>query len=320
MWIFVFGIIGARINFILVDRDTTFWHFFNIWDGGLVFYGSAFGGAFGFLVGYLTILRRHNISARRMFDVLAPCIALGLALGRVGCLLNGCCYGHVACAECPGISFPLSSPARTDMVRRGYQTAAGFTLLDPLPGEKEGLVGAVEPHSSAAASGLKEGDRIVKVNGRHVDSNNQIYDAFLRGWPRGKTDLALQVRRGNADVDLPVFAAGTLRLHPTQIYETISATLIFFVLMTYYPLRQRDGMVLVLLMATYAMHRFLNEMLRTDTPDIAFGLTFSQLVSIVMLVLAAALAAWLLRQPMQTPTPAPATPQPVGGKPAGASW
>jgi prolipoprotein diacylglyceryltransferase len=205
------------------------------------------------------------------------------------------------------------------MVQRGYQTAAGFTLLDPLPGEKEGIVGAVEPHSPAAAAGLKEGDRIVKINGRHVDRNNQIYDAFLRGWPRGKTDLALQVRRDNAAVDLPVFSPGTLPLHPTQIYETVSATLIFFVLMTYFPLRQRDGMVLVLLMGTYAVHRFLNEMLRTDTPAIAFGLTFSQLVSILMLASAALLAGWLLWQPKRIQAAAHAE-QPAESKPASTSW
>jgi len=297
IWMFVSGIVGARITFIIVDKHASIWDFFRIWDGGLVFYGSVFGGVVGFLLYYHFFLRSHGISVRKMLDILAPPTALGLAIGRVGCLLNGCCYGHVACAECPSISFPLSSPARVDMVGRGYQTPAGFTLLE----ENKAVVGAVEPGSPAWNAGLRTGDAIIKVNGEDADASNEVRNAFL-AWPRGKTDLVLSVTRG-ADMLTFTYTPFTIPLHPTQIYETISASLIFLLLMAYYPLRHRDGMVMVLLMATYAVHRYLNEMLRTDTESVAFNMTFSQNVSIVLLAGAAVMTLWLYTQPTNATSP-----------------
>ena len=56
--------------------------------------------AVAFLVAYYAIIKKHKLSTLRLLDVIAPCVALGLCLGRVGCLLNGCCYGEVACANC----------------------------------------------------------------------------------------------------------------------------------------------------------------------------------------------------------------------------
>lgn len=297
IWIFIFGILGARITYCL-QYGCDFAGFFRIWDGGLVFYGSAIGGAIGYLLAYIFVLRKHHISSWKMADVIAPCAALGLCLGRVGCLLNGCCYGNVACASCPAISFPIASPPRLAMVERGYQTAAGFTL------EPDRTVGAVEPHSPAEKAGLKAGDRIVKINGVEVDS---ISVALGSQWPRGKNDLALTVRRprGGEDVDLPAFSHDTIGLHPTQVYESISTGLLFFVLLFYFPMRRHDGAVMVLFMLGYAVHRFLNEMLRTDTDPVAFGLTLSQNVSVLVLAAAVLLGLWVRVRPIRPSGPQP---------------
>src|SRR5260370_26850442 len=105
---------------------------------------------------------------------MAPCFALGLCLGRVGCLLNGCCYGNVACPDCLGISFPPAAPPRFDMVRKGYQTAAGFTVRTGENGGAE--VAKVEPGSPAGQSGLRNGDRITRVNGNVVQSVQDLDD------------------------------------------------------------------------------------------------------------------------------------------------
>jgi phosphatidylglycerol:prolipoprotein diacylglycerol transferase len=85
-------------------------------------------------------------------DIIAPSIALGLCLGRVGCLLNGCCYGHVACPHCLGISFPMSAPPRFELVAQGYQSAAGFTMA-PVA-EDPRTVANVEPSSPAARASM----------------------------------------------------------------------------------------------------------------------------------------------------------------------
>jgi prolipoprotein diacylglyceryltransferase len=294
IWMFIFGIIGARITYMIQYRVPVT-QFFLLWDGGLVFYGSALGGAVGYLGYYWFVLRKHRISSWKMADLIAPCGALGLAVGRIGCLLNGCCYGNVACADCPDLHFPLSAPPRYYFVAKGYQTAAGFTLA------ADGFtVDRVEPGSEAAQKGLQAGDRIREVNGSKVLVSGDVDAALGQNyWPRGKVDLALTVQRGQRTLELPPFEPVTLGLHPTQIYESISMGLLFFVLLAYYPLRRRDGELMVLFMLSYAVHRFFNEMLRTDTDPVAFGMTLSQNVSVLVFA-GGLLLGWILwRKPVQ---------------------
>ncbi len=311
IWIFFAGIVGARITFMIqYGRPIT--EFLNIWQGGLVFYGSAIGGLVGYVFGYYFIIRKYSLSSWKMADIIAPSVAVGLCIGRIGCLLNGCCYGNVAeCAHCPAIGFPLSAPSRFELVEHGYQTAAGFTML---PVEKPALVDAVDPDSPAYASGLRPGDKIVKIRDFPYNGKEQVIEKYfdqdpkdttslqnclVADWPRGEKNLALTVLRGDQEIDLPAFTPWTLHLHPTQIYESISMLLLFFVLMAYYPLRRHNGEVMVLFMIGYAVHRFLNEMLRNDTDPVAFGMTLSQNGSILFLAVALILAWQLWRRPAQ---------------------
>jgi prolipoprotein diacylglyceryltransferase len=95
-------------------------------------------------------------------------------------------------------------------------------------------------------------------------------------------------------------APTTIGLHPTQIYESISMALLLFCLLSYSPYKSRDGLLMVLFMFGYGVHRFLNEMLRTDTEIVAFGLTLSQNISVVVLIAATILGFIVWRR-----TPAP---------------
>ena len=53
----------------------------------------------------LIFIRTRRLSLWTVADVLAPSIALGHAIGRIGCLMNGCCYGRPT--QLPwGICFP----------------------------------------------------------------------------------------------------------------------------------------------------------------------------------------------------------------------
>lgn len=294
IWIFTSGIIGARIVF-MIQYKVPIQHFFEIWNGGLVFYGSFIGGVIGYAAAHIFIIRKHGLAIGKMIDIIAPCVAIGLCLGRIGCLLNGCCYGNVACSHCPAIHFPMSSPPRFTLVEAGLQTAAGFTIQDNNQGPP--VVTAVEPQSPAIASGLQSGDMIVGVNGTSIASFADLYNAMVSDWPRGQTKLQLSVRRpGNpAAVQLPTFAPRTLGLHPTQIYESISTFLLMWLLLAYFPFRKHDGEVMALFLIGYAMHRFLNEMLRNDTDPVAFGMTLSQNISIVFLLTGIGMFVWLRR-------------------------
>src|SRR5262249_14493850 len=145
---------------------------------------------------------------------IAPSVAIGIALGRIGCLLNGCCYGAVACSECPALSYPLPAPARFELVRDGYQTAAGFTMAGQ---EREpARVGTVEPESPAARSGLRAGDLIVQADEHEIRNARDLSDYLgsSQYWPRGKSDLTLTVvHPGEKDpVTLPAFRPWTLGL------------------------------------------------------------------------------------------------------------
>jgi phosphatidylglycerol:prolipoprotein diacylglycerol transferase len=303
IWLFVGGILGARITYI-----SRYWegfrdnwgHMIAFWDGGLIFYGSIPGAVIAYYAFWWFTYRRHGVSNWKLADVIAPCIALGLCLGRIGCLLNGCCYGNVACAHCPAVAFPLPAAPRYDMVKRAYQTPAGFVTR-----EGTAAVEAVEPFSAAADAGLKPGDRIVTVNPNDAHARRQIAGyadlAYAlagpgpQGWPRGHNELELTVVRDGQETTLPAFVPRGIGLHPTQLYESISTILLLFFLLSYYPFKTRDGMVMALFMLGYGVHRFLNEMLRTDTEIVALGMTFSQNIS--LFVIAAALVLALLARP-----------------------
>ena len=89
------GLVGARLFYVLRFWSSEFaqhpWDVFKIHQGGLVFHG-------GFLVACLTLMavaRFRGWRLWRLADLIAPALALGHAFGRVGCLLNGCCFGFV---------------------------------------------------------------------------------------------------------------------------------------------------------------------------------------------------------------------------------
>jgi phosphatidylglycerol:prolipoprotein diacylglycerol transferase len=75
-----------------------------VWRGGLTFYGGfIFATAFG-----LYFAHKHRMGLWKVADLCAPWIAFGLGLTRIGCFLNGCCYGKLA--QVPwAVRFPVGS-------------------------------------------------------------------------------------------------------------------------------------------------------------------------------------------------------------------
>lgn len=284
LWLFLGGIIGARLNYLFVE-GLPLSHFPRIWDGGLVFYGSFLGGFLAFLLAHRFLLRKYDISLWRLADYLAPALVLGLCLGRLGCFLNGCCYGNVATASCPAVQFPLSSAPTLPLVARGQQTIAGF-LLDRKAMDDR-TVRAVEPDSPAERAGLRPGDILQTMDNRPMKDGDDVTTYLVYDWPRGKNDLLLTVRRDGTEVALPAFRPHTISLQPTQLYSSIGAFLLFLLTTAYTPFKRHDGEVFLLLLLTYPVNRFLEEALRNDTALRIMGLTYSQTVSVVLFLIAA---------------------------------
>jgi len=105
----VSGVLGARLLYVLehVDEFRREWgSVFALWQGGLTLYGGVVAGALG---GLLTA-RRLGLPMWVAADALTPSVALGTMFGRVGCFLNGCCYGRPT--HMPwGVVFPPDSYA-----------------------------------------------------------------------------------------------------------------------------------------------------------------------------------------------------------------
>jgi len=88
----VTGLLGARLFYVLLNASYFLEHPFEIvkiWEGGLVFYG----GFFTATVAGIWFAHRRRIRVGKVADCLAPALALGQAIGRLGCFFAGCCYG-----------------------------------------------------------------------------------------------------------------------------------------------------------------------------------------------------------------------------------
>jgi phosphatidylglycerol:prolipoprotein diacylglycerol transferase len=97
------ALIGARIGFVLLE-----WPYYRLYpaeilrvsEGGLSFHG----GLILAVAAGIWFCRRRQVNPWQMADIAAPTVPLGTAIARMGCLLNGCCYGYVT-------DLPIGLPA-----------------------------------------------------------------------------------------------------------------------------------------------------------------------------------------------------------------
>lgn len=100
IFIFISGIIGARVMFVLLNFEyyrANPMEILNLSKGGLVWYGG-FAAA---VLASVWFIKKRGLDFWTVADLTAPYIALGQAFGRIGCYLNGCCYGAPAPSYLP---------------------------------------------------------------------------------------------------------------------------------------------------------------------------------------------------------------------------
>lgn len=108
-WIMIAGIVGARIAYVMADLPYFLKHpseILRVDKGGLIFYGGFLGAG----IAIAAIARIHKQKLTSLLDFVIASLPLAHAFGRIGCFMNGCCFGKLVSSG-PGVRFPLTSPA-----------------------------------------------------------------------------------------------------------------------------------------------------------------------------------------------------------------
>ncbi len=259
----VIGVIGARAFFVvhhfqLFRGDLA--AVFAIWRGGLEFVG----GVIPVIIFLFFYMRRHNLPFRKYLDILAIGLMMGLAFGRIGCFLNGCCFGKPA--DLPwAIRFP-------------YSSYAYISQINPDPKRDR-----PEPRLNLPKSDyLSFFDQNGKWYPRPLD---QLSDAQKHEVTKGRYRC------------LPIHPT---QLYSVANALIISAVL--YLLWRrgldrpgHQPRLARPGSITAMAFVLYGVTRFVLEALRDDNPYELARLTISQITSIAMLALGIVLLILLAR-------------------------
>ncbi|MDN5294024.1 MAG: phosphatidylglycerol---prolipoprotein diacylglyceryl transferase [Eubacteriales bacterium] len=125
--VLISGIAGARLFYVLFYAPAYYFahplEILFVWQGGLVFYG----GLLAALTAGWWYVRRQGWSFWDTADLVAPVLALGYGIVRIGCFLNGCCYGKVTSPRW-GVIFPAVDNFYRYPTQL-YSSAFGFLLF-----------------------------------------------------------------------------------------------------------------------------------------------------------------------------------------------
>ncbi|HUU94900.1 MAG TPA: prolipoprotein diacylglyceryl transferase family protein [Phycisphaerae bacterium] len=334
------GVVGCRFMYVVHywdqfknrgDAGQVFLAIIDVTKGGLEFYG-------GFILTVIAVviwLRwREKVSLRWYLDIIAPSAALGLAFGRVGCLLNGCCFGGV-CDLPWAVRFPFGSPAAIQqwgqkLPEAGLREELIFIheptgLAQPLSRE---ILTVPEEEIARAETTIAEltGQTAARQAELSRASNNAEKQRLTRELAELNRKLnaaklehvgihTLMKKYGLTFAELRAIAAEhrSLPVHPTQLYSMVTALLIALLLSAVYWRRTRDGQVVCALFVIQPLARWLIEVIRADNPVDTMGFTISQFLAVCMTI-AGLIGFWVLRRmPPRSPRAHPWEPPPEEG-------
>ncbi|MCD4830249.1 MAG: prolipoprotein diacylglyceryl transferase [Anaerohalosphaeraceae bacterium] len=260
------GVIGARLFYVIhywpQFSGRNFFDIFAVWKGGL----ELLGGVLTAICVIAMYLKAKRLPVRRYLDILAIGLLVALTFGRIGCLLNGCCFGKPTNSSL-SITFPYNSLAHQSQVRPNLDRDRPLPYID-MPAEYFG----------------------------YMDENNNWVDApawdYLM-YNLKPFDMLTPAQRQ----EVTTGAYCPLPVIPTEIYSSICA---LFVAMALYAWRSwgirceifgkwppfflRPGSTFAVMFIFYGIVRFLLEFLRDDNPFGANGLTISQNMGIGLVV------------------------------------
>jgi phosphatidylglycerol:prolipoprotein diacylglycerol transferase len=250
------GVAGARLFYVIHHFDQFQGHLlsvFAIWKGGLELLGGILLAiaVIGFYCWY------HKLSVRRYLDILAIGLMLALVFGRIGCFLNGCCFGK-----------PSNLPWA---VRFPYGSYAYSSQVSP------------NPERNRSEPQLKLPDDFF---GYYYENGKIFYG--LKPYKDLTTEQKDMVDKGPYRC-LPV--------HPTQLYSSVKGAVLALILYLFWRRSQKaesskdsrklftkPGCTFGLMFIIYGISRFFMEFIRDDNPFEFDGLTISQNIGIAMVV------------------------------------
>ncbi len=245
------GIVGARIFYVIHYWD----HYrqeplkiFAVWQGGLEFLGG-FIAAVCFLLIYLWLRR---VAMRRYLDILAIGLMSAMIFGRIGCFLNGCCYGKPSNVPW-AVRFPYGSYAYLSQTEPSLERDRSEPYLH-LPRKEYFDLGA----------------------------DGQWY---LKSWDELTEAQRLAVTKGPYQC-LPVHPT---QLYSSLCALLITLIMVFFWHRSRQERLQnrwwtQAGMTYTIMFILYGLGRFGLEMLRDDNPYEWASLTISQIISLGLIL------------------------------------
>jgi phosphatidylglycerol:prolipoprotein diacylglycerol transferase len=279
IWSVIGGMVGARLFYVIqkwseLKGDSLvekLFEAFKFTEGGLVVYGGLFGGLAVSMIWCFV----KKVPMLAIADLATPAFLIGLAFGRLGCLMNGCCYGGICESGLPAITFPMGSPPYVDQLVSGKLVGIEWS---PSYLKREGIrIEKVEPDSWAQANQLQPGDLIDQP------TRFQISPPAIGLDPASPSQVELLWdRNGQLWSPQTPLPQRSLPSHPSQIYASINAILLCGFLFWLWPNTQRSGTVLGLGLIGYGISRILEEFIRVDeSGQFGTSLSISQWISLV---------------------------------------
>jgi phosphatidylglycerol:prolipoprotein diacylglycerol transferase len=261
------GVLGARLFYVLhhlSDFKEDPFSVFAIWQGGLELLGGVIL-AISIISFYLLY---HKLPIRRYLDILAIGLMLALVFGRIGCFLNGCCFGKPT--KLPwGVRFPYNSFAYNSQINGNLERDRLEPQLKLPHGEYFSFLDTDDNWHPKAYEDLTEQQKFEVTKGKY------------RCLPVHPTQLYSSANGAILCLILYLFwrrsqKSGKILTNP--------------------------GLTFSLMFILYGTTRFFIEFLRDDNPFEIDGLTISQLLGIAMIILGAVLI--IIFQRMKTQEPA----------------
>ncbi len=332
------GVVGARLFFVIHYWESTFaiqprpiLAALDCTGGGMEYYG----GLLFAMLGCVVYLWLAGVSMRMYLDILTPAAAWGLAFGRMGCLLNGCCWGGVCVTPqgqevIPwGIQFPSSSFATIRQWENRQMTMPAELIVTPLGGppfllpDKQLNMSVTELEGPALRVRKAEESirnlRALEAKPAEIEALKKELEAAKAALTEHDQEIAAlrwaeafpsrqDPSRGMTATELRDLAEHhrSLPVQPAQVYGIINALLLSWLLLEILYRRKRHGVVFAALCIIYPITRIVLETIRVDNPhDTAGLLTISQTVSVGMFLFGIVLLVVLYRMPERSPRAVP---------------